>query len=85
MQSTRARCTLLQNVSGKWTRNDFEGHRSFWKVLRAQEDFIAATTTNKQFPIIEGVLEGNALRFLIDSGYSVSLVAKAVLPLNSSA
>ena len=76
---------LMRNVSGKWTGNDFEGHRSFRKVLRAQEDFNAATTTNKQVPIIEGVLEGNALCFMIDSGSSVSLVAKAVLPLNSSA
>jgi predicted aspartyl protease len=53
-------------------------------VLRAQEDFIAAATTDERVPIIEGVLEGNTLRFMIDSGSSVSLVAKAVLPLNSS-
>ena len=57
-------------------------HRSR-KVLRAQEDFIAAATTNERAPITEGVLEGNALRFKIDSGSSVSLVVKAALPLNS--
>ena len=83
MQSTWACCTLLRNVSGKWTGNDFEGHRSFRKLLRAQEDFIAAATTNERVPIIEGVLEGNAVHFMIDSGSAVSLVAKAALPLNS--